>query len=238
MWLARSRFPRSCSAAVPATRATREPPPRPSPSCCRTPGSSNHRGATGSGTSEWPNANRPVDSSSAGHCSHRSCWPGPTKWKAEHAMSLSEMFHVGIVVPDLDAARARFTELLGTQWGPIAENEIEIRDADGNDLVVPNRICYSTQPPYLELIQEVPGTPWVCNEHSNLHHIGFYSDSLVADSGALRAAECPLELLDGHGDGPPVTFTYHRDPLGVRVEFVNAEIRAMMEQAMFRAPGA
>jgi catechol 2,3-dioxygenase-like lactoylglutathione lyase family enzyme len=153
-------------------------------------------------------------------------------------MSLSEMYHVGIVVRDLDAARAHFTELLGVEWGPVAENEIEIRDGDGNDLVVPNRICYSTQPPYLELITEVPGTPWVWNEHSNLHHIGFFSDALVADSDRLSAAACPLELLDGHGDAPPATFTYHRDPLGVRIEFVNAEMRPVMEHFMFRAPDA
>jgi hypothetical protein len=151
-------------------------------------------------------------------------------------MSLSEMYHVGIVVADLDAARLRFTELLGARWGPVVENDIEIRDGDGNDLVVPNRICYSTQLPYLELIQEVVGTPWVCNEYSNLHHIGFFSDALVADSGGLSTAVCPLELVDGHGDAPPSTFAYHRDPLGVRIELVNAGIRSTMEEFMFRAP--
>jgi catechol 2,3-dioxygenase-like lactoylglutathione lyase family enzyme len=151
-------------------------------------------------------------------------------------VNLSEMFHVGIVVPDLDATRARFTELLETQWGPIIEGDIDIRDGAGNDLVVPNRICYSTQPPYLELITEVPGTPWVCNEHSNLHHIGFFSHALVADSGHLSAVGCPLELLDGHGNALPSTFTYHRDPVGVRVELVNVELRTAMEQLMFRAP--
>jgi len=113
------------------------------------------------------------------------------------------MYHVGIVVPDLDAARAHFTELLGVEWGPVAENEIQIRDGDGNEFVVPNRICYS----------------------------------LVVDSGRLGAVACPLELLDGHGDAPPSQFTYHRDPLGVRVELVNIEIRPMMEQFMFRAAG-
>jgi catechol 2,3-dioxygenase-like lactoylglutathione lyase family enzyme len=152
-------------------------------------------------------------------------------------VSLSELFHVGVVVPDLDAARARFTELLGARWGPVLENDIEIRDADGNDLVVPNRICYSTEPPYFELIHEVPNTPWVCNEHSNLHHVGFFSDALAADSDGLRAAACPRELLDGHGSAPPSRFTYHRDDdLGVRIELVNAELRALMEQHVFHPP--
>ena len=151
---------------------------------------------------------------------------------------LHEYFHVGIVVPDLDAAKARFTELLGTEWGPVMEAEIQVRDGDGNDLVVPNRMCYSTHAPYLELIQEVPGTPWVCNEHSNLHHIGFFSGDLVADSGHLRAVACPLELMDGHGDGPPGAFAYHRDPLGVRVEVLNADMRSMMEEYLFRPPAS
>ena len=108
--------------------------------------------------------------------------------------------------------------------------------AEGHDQVVPNRIRYSTSAPYVELIQETPGTPWVCNDFSNLHHIGYFSDRLVADSGNLGAARCPLELMDGHGTAPPATFAYHRDPLGVRIEVVNADLRPMMEQFMFRAP--
>jgi catechol 2,3-dioxygenase-like lactoylglutathione lyase family enzyme len=148
---------------------------------------------------------------------------------------MSELFHVGIVVPDLESGCERFTELLGVEWGPIMEYEIEVRDGDGHDLVVPNRTRYSTAAPYLELIQETPGTPWICNEHSNLHHIGFFTEALATDSDRLSATTCPLELMDGHGAVPPKTFAYHRDPLGVRLELVNAEMRPMMEQHMFRA---
>lgn len=153
-------------------------------------------------------------------------------------LKIGPMFHVGIVVPDLDAGLARLGELLPVRWGPIVENDIPARDGHGNDRVLPNRICYSTEPPYLELIQEVPDSPWVCNEHSNLHHIGFFSDSLVTDARELSAAACPLELLDGHGDASPCAFTYHRDPLGVRVELVNADLRGAMEQFMFRPAGS
>ena len=58
-------------------------------------------------------------------------------------MSLGQFFHVGVIVSDLPAAQARLTELLGAAWGPILENEIEIRDGEGKELRVPNRICYS-----------------------------------------------------------------------------------------------
>lgn len=148
------------------------------------------------------------------------------------------MFHVGIVVPDLEAAQTRLTELLGAEWGPIVETEIHVRDGDGDERRVPNRMCYSTAPPHLELIQEVPGTPWVCNEHSNLHHIGFFAGTLADESGRLQSAACPLELTDGEGDGPPSMWAYHRDPLGVRVELVSHDLRAMMENHLFRAPEA
>lgn len=151
---------------------------------------------------------------------------------------MESYFHVGIVVADLDVARAHFTDLLGTEWGPIMETELPIRTGDGDAAVVPNRICYSTAPPYLELIQEVPGTPWVCNEHSNLHHLGFFVGVLGGEADRLVGAGCPLEIMGGQGEGPPESFTYHRDPLGVRVELVDAALRTLMEEHMFRPPPA
>ena len=152
-------------------------------------------------------------------------------------MSTSELFHVGIVVPDLEAALAHFTDLLGIGWGPVvAIDAHDVRDADGNDLSLPTTLCYSTSPPYLELIQETPGTVWVCNEHSNLHHIGFWTDALDADSDHLVAARCPLELCGREGGRVPVSFTYNRDPLGVRIELIDAAMRPTMEQYNFSAP--
>ena len=149
-------------------------------------------------------------------------------------VNLREYFHVGIIVPDLAAAQARLTELLGTEWGPVVETDVPVRDGAGRELVLPNRICYSTRPPYIELIEETPGSPWVCNEHSNLHHIGFFSTALVAESKRLLAARCPLEMMGGHGVGPPGGFAYHRDALGVRIEVVDDAIRPAMEQVLMR----
>ena len=91
---------------------------------------------------------------------------------------------------------AQFTEQLGVTWGPVLHlDAAEYRDGAGQDLVLPTTICYSVEAPHLELIQEVPGSVWVCNEHSNLHHIGFWSDDLPADSAGLAGVRVPAAAL-------------------------------------------
>jgi catechol 2,3-dioxygenase-like lactoylglutathione lyase family enzyme len=142
---------------------------------------------------------------------------------------LSPHYHVGIVVPDVESARDVFTAQLGVAWGPVMHlDAVEYRDGSGRDLVLPTTMCYSTDAPHLELIQEVPGSVWVRNEHSNLHHIGFWSDDLAVDGAGLGGAGCPLQLCGRAGDLAPVSFAYHRNDLGVRIELVDAALRETM----------
>src|SRR6476620_8823102 len=97
-------------------------------------------------------------------------------------MVQGEHYHVGIVVPDLVAGRPHLEDLLGMVWGPIMEYDAEFRDASGDAEMFHLRLCYSTVATYLELIEELRGTVWECNEYSNLHHIGFWSDAVEADA--------------------------------------------------------
>ena len=139
-------------------------------------------------------------------------------------------YHVGIVVADLPAARARLSELLGVVWGPVMHlEEVHYRDGEGNDVVAPTTMCYSSGDPALELIQEVPGTVWVRNPYSNLHHLGFWSERLEGDSASLTGGGCPLQLCGRDGELAPVSFAYHRDDdLAVRIELVDSSIREAM----------
>ncbi len=143
--------------------------------------------------------------------------------------ALAPHYHVGIVVPDLGAARAQFSEQLGVSWGPVLDlPRVEYRDSSGRDLVLPTTFCYSVEEPHLELIEEVPGSVWSCNEHSNLHHIGFWSDDLPAESSRLDAIGCPLQLCGRAGEDAPVSFAYHRNDFGVRIEVVATAMREAM----------
>jgi hypothetical protein len=143
--------------------------------------------------------------------------------------SLLPYYHVGIVVPDIAAAKVELSEQLGVRWGPILHlGAADYRDGAGSDLVLPTTMCYSVDAPHLELILEVPGSVWECNQYSNLHHIGFWSDDLAADGSDLTRAGCPLQLC-GRSDGAaPVSFAYHRNDLGVRIELVDATLQETM----------
>ena len=148
-------------------------------------------------------------------------------------------YHVGIIVTDVVAARDRLRELLGVTWGPVMHlDEVRYRDGAGNDLTLPTTMCYSTGNPALELIEETPGTEWVRNEHSNLHHIGFWSEQFGDDTGALAAGGCPLQLCGRDGGTAPVSFAYHRDDdIGVRFEIVDASMRDAMSFLFEPDPG-
>ena len=139
-------------------------------------------------------------------------------------------YHVGIVVADLHAARERLSAQVGTTWGPVLHMDaVEYRDASGADFVLPTTMCYSTGDPCLELIEELPGSVWVRNDHSNLHHVGFWSEQLGDDSAGLATVGCPLQLCGRAGSAAPSSFAYHRDDLlGVRIELVDASMREAM----------
>lgn len=155
-------------------------------------------------------------------------------------MGRSHMYHVGIIVPELEEAQVRLSELLGVEWGPIMDVMTEVRDSDGHDREVRSRICFSTEPPHLELLTETPGTPWVCNPYSNIHHIGYYNDDVPGASGMLATARCPFEFgsrLDPAN--PSDGWAYHRDEqLGVRLEYVGEATRPLMEEFLFKPPAS
>src|SRR5580704_13975165 len=118
--------------------------------------------------------------------------------------TLPNHYHVGIVVTDVAAARARLTATLGVTWGPVMHlDAVDYRDAAGNDVALPTTMCYSVGDPCLELIEEVPGSVWERNAHSNLHHIGYWSDALVGDSASLSSGGCPLQLCGRAGREVP-----------------------------------
>jgi hypothetical protein len=131
-------------------------------------------------------------------------------------------FHVGVVVPDLEAAIAEAEQGLGLVFGAPHESRY------GPDTI---RVTYARQgPPYYELIEGAPGSQWDTSGGPRLDHIGYFAHDLDADAAALEAAGMPVDI-DGRTYGG--RFTYHRaSATGMRVELVDQAWRERVMQSI------
>ena len=125
-------------------------------------------------------------------------------------------FQVGVLVENLETAQEELSQALGLVWSDTVERQ------NGEWTL---RACFSKQgPPYLELIEGPPGSPWEATHGSRIDHIGYWTDGLKAEMRGFDDAGLVLEH-DGTSSG--AVFTYHRGrESGLRVEFLDASGRA------------
>lgn len=134
------------------------------------------------------------------------------------ALSTAELYHTGLVVPDLPTATAYLTAAAGYEWTKPVEANLVVTTSAG-DYEVPFRFVYSLQAPHLEVIQEVPGTLWTAAPAGAAHHLGYWVDDLARAARHLEAAGFRLEARPS---GETLTsFAYYLDPNGVRIEIVD-----------------
>lgn len=124
------------------------------------------------------------------------------------------LYHVGFAVPDVEAAREAVGRALSVEFGPAKSRRI----GDWG-----TRVALSVEgPPFLELIEGPPGSPWHTPDGPRFDHLGVWSADLVSDRDVLAARGCQV-LFDGLRAGLPMTF--HEVPeLGARIEVVDASM--------------
>jgi hypothetical protein len=122
------------------------------------------------------------------------------------------LYHTGIVVPDLEASMAAMSEVAGHRWTTIQSAELAIRLAEAS-AVLTLQYVYSLDAPHIELVQEIPGTPWA----AGAHHVGYLCDDVGATSKLLMDSGFAFEAC------APGIFAYHLAPSGVRIEIVDRE---------------
>ncbi|MGP4102865.1 VOC family protein [Nonomuraea sp. KM90] len=124
-------------------------------------------------------------------------------------------YHVGFVVPDIEAAMRDFSRTVGIEWNAVREGRL-------GDWAY--RIVFSRYGPlYTELIEGPAGSPWDPGREARCDHIGFWAARI--DDCAARLAEMgwPLDF-DARPYGRP--FTYHRmTDLGLRLELVDVSVQ-------------
>jgi catechol 2,3-dioxygenase-like lactoylglutathione lyase family enzyme len=125
-----------------------------------------------------------------------------------------DFYHVGIVVPDIDAAAERLTQTAGYRWTKPVEYSLAVTTAAG-DFELSNRFVYSVQAPHLELVQEVRGTIWT----APAHHLGYWVDDIATAAAQLEQAGYTQEARPA---GEVLSkFAYYTDPVGIRIEIVD-----------------
>lgn len=136
------------------------------------------------------------------------------------ALRPEDFYHTGIVVPDLDAAMARLTALAGYRWIKPMSYTLPFRTAAGVRELT-STIVYSLQSPHVELVQEVPDSPWTAAPGNAVHHLGYFSDNLVESARALEANGFTLEMTADTPGSDLALFAYYTDASGTRIEIVD-----------------
>ncbi len=136
------------------------------------------------------------------------------------ALRPEDFYHAGIVVPDLDAAMARLSALAGYRWINPMSYTLPFRTASGVRELT-STIVYSLQSPHVELVQEVPGSPWKAGRGNAVHHLGYFSDNLAESARALEANGFTLEMTADVPGSDLALFAYYTDAFGTRIEIVD-----------------
>ena len=137
-------------------------------------------------------------------------------------INFDDVFHVGIIVPDIEQGMAEIAKRFGASWPrPPGSANVRVRTKAGVQ-VMSSRFAYTAEgPPYIELIEAVPGTVWEAGEGSRIHHLGAFVDDLDAEIERLTAEGAELEMASVDEDGGRILgVTYINSDLGVRLELL------------------
>jgi ketosteroid isomerase-like protein len=122
---------------------------------------------------------------------------------------------VGLLVENIGRASEQLERAVGLRF----EAPVQRRIGEWTVLV-----AYSLHgPPYIELIEAPPGTPWSTDGSARLDHIGFWSEDLDADGRRLADAGLPL-AVDGTSLGGRWFYHLAADA-GIRIEHIEESAR-------------
>lgn len=141
-----------------------------------------------------------------------------------------DQFHVGIVVDDLESARSELSALFGYEWCETMTVSTPVV-LEGVESMVELTFTYSVTTPRVELVlsvPSVPSSPWTPAKDSGIHHLGYWSEDVAADSAELAERGHVIEAK-GVRRGGTAIWTYHRAPSGPRIELVSRELEPLLE---------
>ena len=92
-----------------------------------------------------------------------------------------DLYHVGIVVPDMEEALASYRAAFGFRWTDISESHLDVVVEEERRRTTRIRACYSVEgPPYLELIEDTSNNVWGGVDFELKNHTGFWAEDITS----------------------------------------------------------
>lgn len=133
-------------------------------------------------------------------------------------------FHVGIVVPDLGRAMARYADVFGIEFTEPAVFDIpRLEDPDPHPFKLTAAFS-RTEPPYYELIQAAGDGIVSAAQAGRILYYGVWEPDMAARQETLRAQGVGIDaLLRMDADSTPYAMITAPDLMGARIEYVDVE---------------
>jgi catechol 2,3-dioxygenase-like lactoylglutathione lyase family enzyme len=157
-------------------------------------------------------------------------------------MTVQPYMHLGLLVHDLDAAVARFSEVLNLTFAQPNVAHVDHMEEDGKVEPVDVRLTYSQQgPPYYELIETHTDGIYGKQHGEGLHHIGLWEPDCEARLDTLKSRGLEPEAIQYTAKNRIAVVYFRPTGLhGVRMEIIDQAHQPSIEEwingGVFRGP--
>jgi catechol 2,3-dioxygenase-like lactoylglutathione lyase family enzyme len=146
-------------------------------------------------------------------------------------MPAPSYFHVGIIVPQLESAIARFSDVLGIKFTEPATFHIpRLEDPDPHESQLVAAFSM-TQPPYYELIQADGNGIISAANAGRILYFGVWEADMAKRLDLLEQQGVGLDaLFRMDANTPPFAMITKPDLLGARIEYVTVDDQPAIEE--------
>jgi Glyoxalase/Bleomycin resistance protein/Dioxygenase superfamily len=148
-------------------------------------------------------------------------------------MTLCDFFHIGVLVPDIGAARDRFGEVFEVEFTTVTTVEYDVAVPSTGELYHRvSHVCFSRSgPPYYELLQVGPAGLFGPDELGRVHHVGIWTPGAVATQTLLTGRGVGTEAEVRTPEGRTrAWYTEPADAFGIRFEYLDQTRRDWMRR--------
>ena len=144
---------------------------------------------------------------------------------------ITDPFHSGIVVADVEEAMAEISASTGVTWHSLQSLDLDLL-VDGEVVSTSVRFSYTVEGPVqLELADGPKGSFWDVDLYGGLNHMGYWTDDLHGDIESLMAGGCELTYGGAGENGGIEGFAFLVPPAaGLRIELIDVAMRPAFDR--------